>query len=447
MDISTKKSASWKDLPWSLFEIKTFNLQRRIYSAVNKGDIKEAIKLQKFLINSASGQLLAVRKVTEFNLHNKIPGIDNKIILDSKEKFKILLEISNHIDTWNHSPLKKVKIPTCKTLENSLKIPTIQDRIIQYIWKLALEPTYNALFSNISYGSNSSNSNLKIQKTIIKTLSNLSKIDEVKVLKIDLSTSLEKIDYQNIIEKLIFPKKYKNGIFKALNQGILNKNVFYTPNTIQEISISPLLGCILLYGICPQNITQNFKNNKANSFKKLNWNLCYNTNLLFILKKSEDEKKIVSLIKRIRFKKTYMKIDKIELINPVKGFQFLDWNFVLKKNGRAISFPSRENWLIHKEKIKKTLKKPKYSIETRIEKLKVLSKDWYYYHRYCNLSKINTQLYHLKRWYSVYIRAKTKMTKEKRILSLKQIFHDSKYSPTKLNKNKSILNYKIKLNK
>ena len=58
---------NWKDIDWKVVEIAVFKLQKRIYRANQRGDIKAVHKLQRLLTSSYFGKLWATRRVTQDN--------------------------------------------------------------------------------------------------------------------------------------------------------------------------------------------------------------------------------------------------------------------------------------------------------------------------------------------------------------------------------------------
>ncbi len=64
-------SESWKTLPWKQFRRNLFRLQRRIYKAVQAGDKRKAMSLQKLILKSKAARLLAIRQVTQLNAGKK----------------------------------------------------------------------------------------------------------------------------------------------------------------------------------------------------------------------------------------------------------------------------------------------------------------------------------------------------------------------------------------
>jgi RNA-directed DNA polymerase len=64
---SLKTTAEWRSINWRKLERRVFKLQKRIYRASIRGDIKALRKLQKMLMKSWSARALAVRRVTQDN--------------------------------------------------------------------------------------------------------------------------------------------------------------------------------------------------------------------------------------------------------------------------------------------------------------------------------------------------------------------------------------------
>jgi len=71
-------SESWKNLPWKKFRRNLFRLQKRVYKAIQVGDIRKAKSLQKLILKSTAARLLAVRQVSQLNAGKKTAGIDGE---------------------------------------------------------------------------------------------------------------------------------------------------------------------------------------------------------------------------------------------------------------------------------------------------------------------------------------------------------------------------------
>lgn len=68
---TVKPMYEWKDIPWQKVERNVYKLQKRIYKASRRGDVKIVHKLQKLLIKSWYGRCLAVRRVSQDNQGKK----------------------------------------------------------------------------------------------------------------------------------------------------------------------------------------------------------------------------------------------------------------------------------------------------------------------------------------------------------------------------------------
>src|ERR687885_1049779 len=83
------KSDEWKDIPWRKLERKVYKLQKRIYTASQRGETLKVRKLQKLLIKSRAAKLLAVRRVTQENKGKRTAGIDGVKALTPKLRLEL----------------------------------------------------------------------------------------------------------------------------------------------------------------------------------------------------------------------------------------------------------------------------------------------------------------------------------------------------------------------
>ena len=140
----------WKDLPWQQIERRVFKLQKRIYRASSRGDVKTVHKLQRLLMNSWSAKCLATRRVTQDNQGKKTAGIDGVKSLTPTERLKLVKRLNLKAKA---KPVRRVWIPKPGTTEKrGLGIPVMADRACQALAKLGLEPEREAKFETNSYG-------------------------------------------------------------------------------------------------------------------------------------------------------------------------------------------------------------------------------------------------------------------------------------------------------
>ena len=147
---SKQLMVEWNQVEWRKLESKVFKLQKRIYRASQRGDVKALRKLQKMLMKSWSARALTVRRVTQDNQGKKTAGVDGEKSLSPKKR----LDLVNKLKLGTKaSPTRRVWIPKPGTEEKRpLGIPTMKDRALQALVKLALEPEWEARFEPNSYG-------------------------------------------------------------------------------------------------------------------------------------------------------------------------------------------------------------------------------------------------------------------------------------------------------
>jgi RNA-directed DNA polymerase len=76
MNTVLKPMYKWRDINWCKLEHVVFKLQKRIFQASNRGNVKLVRRLQRLLMKSWSAKMLAVRRVTQDNQGKKTAGVD-----------------------------------------------------------------------------------------------------------------------------------------------------------------------------------------------------------------------------------------------------------------------------------------------------------------------------------------------------------------------------------
>lgn len=145
-----KPTVEWNQLNWRKLEKAIFKLQKRIYKASQRGDVKATRRLQKTLMKSWYARCFAVRRVTQDNAGKKTAGVDGIKSLTPVARLKLV----NKLRLGSKAkPTRRVWIPKSGTDEKRpLGIPTMYDRALQALVKLALEPEWEARFEPNSYG-------------------------------------------------------------------------------------------------------------------------------------------------------------------------------------------------------------------------------------------------------------------------------------------------------
>lgn len=235
----------WTQVNWRKLERVVYKLQKRIYQASQRGDVKAVRKLQKTLLNSWSAKMLAVRKVTQDNQGKNTAGIDGKKGLTPKERLHLVntLELSH-----KSKATRRVWIPKPgKTEKRPLGIPTITERAKQALVKLALEPEWEAKFEPNSYGFRPGRSCMDAIEGIKAVIKQKSKY----VLDADIAKCFDRIDHEKLLIKINTFPKLRRQIKAWLKSGVYDNGAWFPTNegTPQGGVISPLLANIALHGM------------------------------------------------------------------------------------------------------------------------------------------------------------------------------------------------------
>src|SRR5215831_9203233 len=143
------QNRTWETLNWATIEGEVRRLQARIVKAVQHGRWNKAKALQHLLTRSASGKLLAARRVTE-NDGRKTPGVDSQLWDSSQKKLEGAMSLTAR--GYRPQPLRRVYIPKSNGKLRPLGIPTMRDRAMQALHLLALDPISETTADHTSYG-------------------------------------------------------------------------------------------------------------------------------------------------------------------------------------------------------------------------------------------------------------------------------------------------------
>ena len=115
----------WNTLPWRELEGRVFKLQKRIYRASQRGEVKTVHRLQKLLTSSWSARCLAVRRVTQDNQGKKTAGIDGVKSLNPRERLTLIKDLNLK---RKPAAVRRVWIPKPGKIEKRpLGIPVMQN--------------------------------------------------------------------------------------------------------------------------------------------------------------------------------------------------------------------------------------------------------------------------------------------------------------------------------
>jgi RNA-directed DNA polymerase len=239
------QTVEWKDQNWRKLERVTFKLQKRIFQASERGDVKAVRKLQKTLIRSWSAKCIAVRRVTQDNQGKNTAGVDGIKSLTPKQRTTLVNSLKL---TGKSKPTRRVMIPKPGSNEKRpLGIPTINDRSLQALVKLTLEPEWEAKFEPNSYGFRPGRSCHDAMGAIYTNINQKAKY----VLDADIAKCFDRIDHKALLDKIKTYPTLRRQLKSWLKAGVLEKGNLFPTNegTPQGGVISPLLANIALHGM------------------------------------------------------------------------------------------------------------------------------------------------------------------------------------------------------
>ena len=384
-------SERWKNLLWKKLRKNLFRLQCRLWKAIREGDKKQALNLQKLILKSRSAKLLAIRQVTQLNQGKKTAGIDGKAKLTFKERFELEELLDKQVHTWKHSQLREIPIPKKDGTKRILKIPTIKDRAWQCLIKYAIEPAHEAIFHPRSYGFRTGRSTHDCQKFLFQNLNSQGKGINKRILELDIEKCFDRISHNFLMKKVIAPQSIKQGLWRCLTVGVNPE--FPNQGTPQGGVCSPVLANIALHGI-----------------EEIHKSVRYADDMLFILKPQDNVDKLLEKIHSFLAQRGLnIKQSKTRLVSSTEGFDFLGWRFVVQKNGKFRSYPSKENFKAFRLKVKNIINHSNYGAKEKAKKLAPIVRGWRNYHRFCKMDGARFSLYFIRK------RARTVFCQEKNL--------------------------------
>jgi retron-type reverse transcriptase len=249
----TRASIDWTQINWGKVEKSVLRLQHRIFMAKVRGDVKAMESLQRLLVSSWAAKLLAVRKVGQENSGRKTPGIDGAVSISNDDRERLLKD-GLSLEDYIPSPVRRVFIPKANGKMRPLGIPTMKDRVMQCLVKLALEAEWEAVFEPNSFGFRPGRSVQDAAVAVKHGLgadggSNRNHRTRCRwILDADIKSFFDEIDHEVILSRTPVFRRVIDGWLKA---GVFTGEVFDATDmgTPQGGVVSPLLANIALHGL------------------------------------------------------------------------------------------------------------------------------------------------------------------------------------------------------
>ena len=215
----------------------------RIAKATQEGRWGKVKALQRLLTRSYSGKMIAVKRVTE-NRGKNTPGVDREIWRTPAAKSCGVESLQQH--GYQPMPLRRVYIPKSNGKKRPLGIPTMKDRAMQALWKLALEPVAETTADPNSYGFRPARSTAD---AIGQCFNLLAKANAVEwILEGDIRGCFDNISHEWLLKNIPMDREI---LRKWLKAGFVDENTFFATEdgTPQGGIISPVLANMALDGL------------------------------------------------------------------------------------------------------------------------------------------------------------------------------------------------------
>lgn len=363
-------NTDWKQFYWPSIEKNVYRLQMRIAKAINNQQFGKAKSLQWLLVHSASAKLLAVKTVTEAK-GNKTPGIDGIIWKNANNKYQASKNLQAR--GYKAQPLRRVYIPKKNGKQRPLSIPTMKDRAMQTLYRLALEPIGETTADLNSYGFRPKRSTHDAIKQCYTVLAR--KNSAQWVLDADIRSCFDEIRHGWLENNLIINKKV---LKQWLNAGYIDNNQLFATikGTPQGGPASPLMANMVLDGLEDEIHAHCKRRDKVNYIRYAD-DFIVTANSPDILK----ETVIPVISKFLAQRGLALSQEKTKIVHIDDGFNFLGFN-IRKYNGKLLTKPSKDSIKSIKKKIKEAvIKGYGWSGAELISKLNPIIKGWAEYYR------------------------------------------------------------------
>ena len=233
----------WNSIYWKVVQKQVRRLQMRIAKAVQENRWNKVKALQYMLTRSLTAKLLAVKRVTS-NKGKKTPGIDGVLWQGARAKWRAVQSLRRR--GYKAEPLRRIYIPKKNGKKRPLSIPTMMDRAMQALYKLALAPVAETTADSHSYGFREGRS---CADAVAAAFNFLSKPNSATwVLEADIKGCFDNISKEWLLNNIPMDRVI---LEKWLGAGYVEEGITYPSRkgTPQGGIISPTLANMTLDGL------------------------------------------------------------------------------------------------------------------------------------------------------------------------------------------------------
>ncbi|MCQ3978650.1 MAG: group II intron reverse transcriptase/maturase [Anaerolineae bacterium] len=391
----------WNEIDWQKAQQEVRRLQARIVKATQEGRWGQVKALQRLLTHSYSAKVLAIKRVTE-NDGRKTAGVDGVIWNSTQKKERAILNLKQR--GYRPQPLRRVYIPKASdpTKKRPLGIPTMKDRAMQALYKMALEPVAETIASPHSYGFRKGRACRDAIEQCFIILTTRGRAQWV--MEGDIKACFDGISHEWLLANIPLEKAI---LKKWLKAGYLEKGQLFPTEagTPQGGIISPILANMALDGLEHKLREQYPRDTRLSRRVKVNL-VRYADDFIITGSRPELlETEVKPLV--MEFLKTRgleLSEEKTEITHVKDGFDFLGQNIRKYNNGKLLIKPSKKSVRKFIRRIRQVIRDNQHvSAGQLIVILNPIIRGWANYHRHVVSKAIFYSLHHeivmsLLRW-------------------------------------------------
>ena len=265
---------------------------------------------------------------------NAVGGIDGMSVADfEKEAEKQIRELSRQLKakTWIPEPYLRVEIPKKDSEKRKLGLLAVRDKIVQQAIKNLIEPYFEKIFLNNSYGYRPGKGHARAIK---RTMSEFRMKKNNWVLQLDIDNYFDTIDHDILfqkVQKLVQDEEIVRLIALCVRMGVVNKKFQWNEMSCgvpQGAVLSPLLANLYLHAF------DQFITSKVESYVR------YADDFLIFCEKREQAEKVLKQAAKFLTEQLLLKLNEPVMTDVKNGVEFL--GITLKRNGITISRHKRD---------------------------------------------------------------------------------------------------------
>jgi len=144
----TTEAELWSHGNWKTVNKSVVRFRKRIFAARRNKEWRKLRDLQRLFMKSEANFLSSIRHVT-YNKGKNSPGLDDFVAVTPAQRISILNRLRSLIIGYDPTPSRRIYVEKPDGRQPSIGIPTVFDRVLQQVYKNALEPEWESLFESV----------------------------------------------------------------------------------------------------------------------------------------------------------------------------------------------------------------------------------------------------------------------------------------------------------